>query len=110
MPPHDPGPYTELDALNAPPDGDDPFQASWFTPAPDGTPATVCGPVRQNPHVLLAALKRELAGCEARLAELVDPGPDRPLDQLAYQQARNEREAYRKAVVEQIKAAEKALK
>jgi hypothetical protein len=82
---------------------DDPFAVVWFTTTPDGQPPTV-GEVREDPVAILEAMRRELAGVEHRLETLVDPGERRPLDQLAYRQARAELEEYRDTVKAQIKA------
>jgi hypothetical protein len=84
---------------------DDPFAVCWFTTTPDGQPPTVAEG-RQDPQVILEAMRRELAGVEHRLETLVDPGERRPLDQLAYRQARNELDEYRDTVTAQIKAQE----
>lgn len=88
---------------------DDPFSVVWFTRSPDGQPPTV-GEVREDPGVILEAQRRELAGVERRLETLVDPGERRPLDQLAYRQARAELEEYRDTVTAQIKAQEARMR
>jgi hypothetical protein len=82
---------------------DDPFAVCWFTTAPNGEPPAV-GEVREDQAAILAAMERELDGVLHRLETLVDPGEQRPLDRLAYQQARGELESYRDTVKAQIKA------
>jgi hypothetical protein len=84
---------------------DDPWAICWATTGPNGEPPTAGG-AREDPVAILEAQRRELAGVEHRLATLVDPGEARPLDQLAYRQARAELEAYRDTVTAQIKAQE----
>jgi hypothetical protein len=67
-------------------------------------------PARDDPAETLASMRRELEGVERRLEHQQDPGEKRPLDRLAYQQARNELEEYRDTVKRQIRQQEKLVR